>query len=63
MGQWSRQEIESAFDHHKQVVVEIGQSWDWSRFADEFTEDAVYVEHSFGTSTAGKRSGSGSWPR
>jgi hypothetical protein len=49
MGQWSREEIESAFNHHKQVVVEIGQSWDWSRFADQFIEGAVYVEHSFGT--------------
>jgi hypothetical protein len=49
MGQWSRAEIESAFERHKQVVVEIGSSWDWSRFADEFTEDATYVEHTYGT--------------
>lgn len=51
MGQWSRSEIESAFEDHKQVVVEIGSSWEWSRFADQFTEDATYVEHSFGTFT------------
>jgi hypothetical protein len=49
MGRWSRQELEDAFARHEQVVVEIGQSWDWSRFADEFTEDAVYVEHALGT--------------
>ena len=49
MGQWSRDEIESAFQHHEQVVVEIGMTWDWSRFADEFTEDATYVEHVYGT--------------
>jgi hypothetical protein len=49
MGQWSRAEIESAFERHKQVVVEIGSSWDWSRFADQFTEDATYVEHTYGT--------------
>jgi ketosteroid isomerase-like protein len=49
MGRWSGDEIESAFAHHDQVVVEVGQSWDWSRFADEFTEDAVYVEHALGT--------------
>jgi SnoaL-like domain len=49
MGQWSRSEIQSAFEHHKQVVVEIGSSWDWSRFADQFTEDATYVEHTYGT--------------
>jgi hypothetical protein len=49
MGQWSRDEISSEFDAHKEVVVGIGKSWDWSRFADQFTEDATYVEHSFGT--------------
>ena len=53
MGQWPREEIESAFGQHKEVVVEIGHSWDWSRFADQFTEDAVYVEHSFGTFRGG----------
>ena len=49
MGQWSRDEIESAFCRHEQVVAEIGESWHWSRFADEFTEDATYVEHAYGT--------------
>lgn len=49
MGQWSREELEAAFKQHEEVVVEIGRSWDWSRFADEFTEDASYVEHSYGT--------------
>jgi SnoaL-like domain len=49
MGRWSREEIESAFEEHKQVVVGIADSWDWSRFADQFTEDATYVEHSYGT--------------
>jgi ketosteroid isomerase-like protein len=48
MGQWSREEIEAAFKQHEQVVVEIGNSWDWSRYADEFTEDATYVEHVYG---------------
>jgi hypothetical protein len=45
MGQWSRDEIESAFERRMQVVVEIGSSWDWSRFADQFSSDATYVEH------------------
>jgi hypothetical protein len=48
MGQWSREEIEAAFDQHERVVVEIGNTWDWSRYADEFTEDATYVEHVYG---------------
>jgi hypothetical protein len=48
MGQWSREEIEAAFDQHERVVVEIGNTWDWSRYADEFTDDATYVEHVYG---------------
>ena len=48
MGQWSRAELESAFAAHKQVVVGIGESWNWARFADQFTEDATYVEHMYG---------------
>jgi hypothetical protein len=49
MVQWSRDELESAFERQKQIVVEISKSWDWSRFADQFTEDATYAEHSYGT--------------
>lgn len=49
--QWSRAELEQAFAHQQQVVVEIGQSWDWSRYADLFTEDASYVEHAYGKLT------------
>ncbi|MDT5148965.1 MAG: hypothetical protein QOI01_698 [Mycobacterium sp.] len=48
MGQWSREELEEAFARQQQVVREIGQSWDWSRYADLFTEDATYVEHLYG---------------
>jgi SnoaL-like domain len=48
MGQWSRQELEDAFTHHVQVVDEIGQSWDWSRYGDLFAEDATYFEHTYG---------------
>jgi hypothetical protein len=48
MGQWSRQELEEAFKRHEEVVVDIGENWDWSRYADEFTEDASYVEHTYG---------------
>ena len=49
MGRWSHDEIDAAFQRHSQVVVEIGKDWEWSRFADEFTGDATYVEHAFGT--------------
>jgi hypothetical protein len=42
---WSREEIEETFQHHQDVVVEIGKAWDWSRYGDLFTEDATYTEH------------------
>jgi hypothetical protein len=48
MSTWSRKELEDAFSHHQQVVVGIGESGEWSRFADTFTEDATYVEHVYG---------------
>jgi ketosteroid isomerase-like protein len=51
MGRWSRAEIEDAFGKHEENVVEIGQSWDWAKYADEFTDDALYVEHALGTFT------------
>lgn len=47
-GRWSRSEIEEAFTRQQQVVGEIGRSWDWSRYADLFTEDATYNEHTYG---------------
>ncbi len=54
---WSRQEIEETFQHHQDVVVEIGRSWDWSRYGDLFTEDATYVEHLYGKMAGRKRIG------
>lgn len=48
MGRWSRDELEAAFQQQQQVVVGIAETWDWSRFADQFTTDATYVEHAYG---------------
>ncbi|WP_102144234.1 hypothetical protein [Mycobacterium hubeiense] len=48
MGQWSHAELEAAFQHYERVVADIGETWDWSRYADQFTEDATYVEHALG---------------
>jgi hypothetical protein len=42
-------EIEQAFAHYQQTVVEITERGDWSGFADLFTEDATYEEHALGT--------------
>lgn len=49
MSNWSRQEIESAFDRYQQVAAAAASSGRWDDWADLFTEDATYVEHHFGT--------------
>ena len=46
MGQWSREELEEAWRRYQEAVVQVGKTWDWSSYADHFTEDAKYVEHS-----------------
>jgi hypothetical protein len=49
MGRFSREELEEAFARYQQVALEAGTSGDWNAWADQFTEDATYVEHLFGT--------------
>jgi hypothetical protein len=41
-------ELEEAFAAHFDEVERITREGDWAAYADEFTEDAVYVEHAFG---------------
>ena len=48
MGKWSREELEEAFQGYQQDVIDVGKTWDWSSYADHFTEDAKYVEHALG---------------
>ena len=43
MGQWSREELEEAFHNYEQAVVRISETWDWSSYADQFTEDACNI--------------------
>jgi len=43
--QHSRDEVEREF----QRFVERGSANDWSAWADQFTDDALYVEHAMGT--------------
>jgi len=45
---FSRRELEAEFDAYVGRGVEAGRSGDWSPWADQFTDDAVYVEHLFG---------------
>ncbi len=44
MAEFSREEVESEFLKY----VEMGKTNDWSAWADQFTEDALYVEHAMG---------------
>ena len=40
-----------------------GETWDWSRYADQFTEEATYVEHAYGNLHGREpiRAGDGLW--
>ncbi len=49
MGKWTRAELEEAFENYQQLALEAGTSGDWNAWADQFTEDATYVEHLYGT--------------
>jgi hypothetical protein len=44
MASWSREELEREFTRYQ----ERGAALDWSAWADQFTEDAQYVEHNYG---------------
>ena len=44
MTAWKRSEVEEAWHH----FVEVGDSGDWSSWADLHTEDGLWVEHHLG---------------
>jgi SnoaL-like domain len=48
-GRFSAEEISEAYAAVHARVQGYVDSGDWSGFADNFTEDAEYVEHAFGT--------------
>ena len=60
MGKWSREELEEAWHRYQEAVVEVGKTWDWSSYADVFTEDATYSSTRWATWPAVRRSASGS---
>jgi len=49
MGRWSRAELEDAFAHYRRVALAAGISGNWDPWAELFTEDATYIEHTYGT--------------
>ena len=59
----TREELEEVFQKYQRAVIEVGKTWDWSGYADHFTEDAKYVEHAMGNWKAAKTSASGSFRR
>src|SRR5690349_19102316 len=48
-GRFTRAELEEAFAGYQRTSLKAGTSADWNLFADQFTEDATYVEHVYGT--------------
>lgn len=49
MGRFTREELEDAFAAYQQRAATAGATGDWAAWADQFTEDATYVEHHYGT--------------
>ena len=45
---WTRDEIETEFAEYRARAARAAASGDWREWADQFTEDALYVEHHFG---------------
>ena len=48
MTKFTRAELEREFEAYQELGRLAGASGDWSPWADQFTEDAVYLEHHFG---------------
>jgi len=49
MGKWSRSELEEAFANYQRLALRAGTHGEWDEWAEQFTEDATYVEHLYGT--------------
>jgi hypothetical protein len=48
MTKFSRAEMEREFEVYQERGRVAGETGDWSPWADQFTEDAVYLEHFYG---------------
>jgi|SRR5579885_302177 len=49
MATWTRDELEREFVRYQERGAEAGRTGDWGPWADQFTDDATYVEHHYGT--------------
>src|SRR5262249_7773730 len=49
MGKWSRAELEEAFENYQRLALEAGTTGNWDNWAKQFTVDATYIEHLYGT--------------
>jgi len=49
VGRWPREELEAQFAAYQARAAEAARTGDWRPWAEQFTEDATYVEHHFGT--------------
>jgi hypothetical protein len=48
MGAFTREELQDAWANYQDVANRAVEQWDWTEWANLFTEDAEYVEHSEG---------------
>ena len=51
MSQWTRAEIEQEFGRFQERAARAASSGDWKEWADQFTDDATYIEHHYGRFT------------
>ena len=49
-----RDELEREFEAYKERGRLAGETGDWASWADQFTEDATYVEHHYGRFAVGR---------
>jgi hypothetical protein len=48
-GAWSRDELEQAHQHFMDTANRCARTGEWRDWANLFTDDATYVEHTYGT--------------
>jgi hypothetical protein len=49
VGQWTRTELEDAFERYRAAAAKGGETGDWNDWVELFSDDATYVEHHYGT--------------